>query len=115
LFDWWQRRDAARQARYRQEQVEQQLAIAERNLSREYLAAAASVRAVYQRIPLAREELTESQENLRLARLLYDGGEGLALDVVSAQTETADAGTALYTTVAAYLRALMDFEVASGK
>jgi len=115
LFDWWQRRDAARQARYRQEQVEQQLAVAERDLSREYLAAAASVRSFYERIPLAREELSESRENLRLSRLLYDGGEGLALDVVSAQTEAADAGTAFYTTVAAYLRSLVDFEVASGK
>jgi len=115
VFDWWQRRDAARQTRYRQEQVEQQLAVAERDLSREYLAASASVRSSYERIPLAREELAESRESLRLARLLYEGGEGLALDVVSAQTETADAGTAFYTTVAAYLRSLIDFEVASGK
>ncbi len=115
LFDWSQRRSTARQARYRREQVDEQLAVAERSLSREYLAAAASVRSSFEQIPLARDELTESRENLRLSRLLYEGGEGLALDVVTAQTQAADAGTSLFTTLAAYFRALVDFEVASGK
>ncbi len=115
LFDWSQRRGAVRQARYREQQIEQQRAIAARTYSREYVAAQAQVGSWYERIPLARSELADSQESLRLARLRYEGGEGLALEVVAAQTEAADAGAALYDAVAAYLRALVDFEVAAGK
>jgi outer membrane protein len=115
LFDWSQRRSALSQARYREQQVDQQQTIAERAFSREYLAARAAVRSWHERIPLARSEFAEATENLRLARLLYEGGEGLALDVVSAQVQAADAGTAVYSTIAAYLRSVIDFEVASGQ
>ena len=115
LFDWFRSRGGARQARYRAEQVAQQRAIAVRVFSREYYAAKARAESWYERIAVAREEVRSARENLRLARLLYEGGEGLALDVVTAQTQVADAGAAYYTAIAGYLKALVDFEVASGK
>jgi len=115
VFDWFRSRGVARQARYREQQTEQEQAMAQRAFSREYLAARAQVRSWYERVPLARSELTDARENLRLARLLYESGEGLALDVVTAQTEVTDAGSAYFGALAAYQRSLVDFEVASGQ
>jgi HAE1 family hydrophobic/amphiphilic exporter-1 len=115
LFDWFRLRAAARQARYHEQQTEQQQAIAERTFSREYLAARAQVRSWHERVPMALSELTDARESLRLARLLYANGEGLALDVVAAQTEVTDSGTAYFNALAAYRRSLVDFEVASGQ
>jgi len=115
LFDWFRSRGAARQARYRAAQIAHQRAIALRAFSREYFAAKARAESWHERIAVARDELRNARENLRLARLLYEGGEGLALDVVTAQTQVADSGTAYYTAIAGYLKALVDFEVASGK
>lgn len=115
VFDWFRSRGAARQALYREEQVEQEQAIAKRTFTREYLAARARVQSWYRRVPMAESELADAGENLRLARLLYRSGEGLALDVVTAQTEVTDAGTSYFNAVAAYQRSLVDFEVASGQ
>ncbi len=115
IFDWFQSRGAARQARYRQQRVEQEQAVAKRAFSREYLAAKARARSWFERISQARQESTDSRENLRLARLLYESGEGLALDVVTAQTESTEAGVAYYSAIAAYRRALIDFETAAGR
>jgi outer membrane protein TolC len=115
VFDWFRLRATARQARYHEQQTEQQQAIAERTLSREYLAARAQVQSWHERVPMALSELTDATESLRLARLLYENGEGLALDVVAAQTEVTDAGTSYFSALAAYRRSLVDFEVASGQ
>jgi len=115
VFDWFQARGAARQARYREQQTEQEQTMAQRAFSREYLAAKARAESWHERTSLAQSELADSRENLRLARLLYDSGEGMALDVVTAQTEVSDAGTSYYGALAAYQRALIDFEVASGR
>ncbi len=115
VFDWFRLRATARQARYHEQQTEQQQSIAERTLSREYLAARAQVQSWHERVPMALGELTDARESLRLARLLYESGEGLALDVVAAQTEVTDAGTSYFSALAAYRRSLVDFEVASGQ
>ena len=45
----------------------------------------------------------------------YEGGEGLALDVVAAQNQLAQARTNYYTAVAGYLNAKADLEVATGR
>ena len=42
-------------------------------------------------IALTQKRVTLSEENLRLSRVRYEGGEGSALDVVAAQSELADA------------------------
>jgi outer membrane protein TolC len=115
VFDWFRLRATARQARYREQQTEQQQAMAERTFSREYLAARAQVQSWHERVPMALSELTDARESLRLARLLYESGEGLALDVVVAQTEVTDAATAYFNALAAYQRSQVDFEVASGQ
>jgi outer membrane protein TolC len=115
VFDWFHLRANVRQARYREQQTEQQRATAERMFSREYLAARARVQSWHARVPMALRELTDAKESLRLARLLYENGEGLALDVVAAQTEVTDAGTAYFGALAAYRRSLVDFEVALGQ
>ena len=115
VFDWFRARGTARQARYREQQVRDQQSVARRQFSREYAAALASVRSLHERIPLAAAELHDLRENLRLSRLLYEGGEGLALDVVVAQTAAANSGASYFAAVADYMKALVDFEVASGK
>jgi outer membrane protein TolC len=56
-----------------------------------------------------------SQENFRLSQVKYEGGEGLALDVVAAQSQLAQALGNYYSAIAAYFNARADFEVASGK
>ncbi len=115
VFDWFQTRGQARQARYREQQTEQQQAAAQREFSRQYQAARAQVESWYERVPLAQSEWDDARENLRLARLLYESGEGLALDVVTAQAEVTNAGSAYLGALAAYRRSLIDFEVAAGQ
>ena len=60
-------------------------------------------------------QVTLSEENLRLSRIRYDGGEGPALDVVAAQTQLAQARTNLYTALARYLESRADLELAAGR
>lgn len=115
IFDWFRSRGAARQADYRRRQVEQRRTAAERGFSREYLAARARVLSWHERIPLARDEFDASNESLRLARLLYDSGEGPALDVVAAEEQLSQAGTAYYSAIAQYRKALIDYRVATGQ
>jgi outer membrane protein TolC len=56
-----------------------------------------------------------SDENLRLSRVRYEGGEGPALDVVLAQAQLVQARTNFYVVRANYLIALADLEVARGQ
>ena len=115
VFDWFRSRSGVREARFRQQQVEQQRDIAERTFTREYLAARARVQSWEDRLPLAQIELESAHENLRLVRLLYAAGEGAALDVVLSQVQVAQAGRSFYSAIAEYKRAIADFEVAAGR
>jgi OMF family outer membrane factor len=115
VFDWFRARSGAREAKYRQEQVQQQRAEAERTFTREYLAARSRVQSWRERIPLARSELDDARESLRLVRLLYANGEGPALEVVVSQVQVARAGRSFYSAIAEYNRALADFELAAGR
>ncbi len=115
IFDWFRSRSGVREANYREQQTEFDRAAAERTFSREYYAARARVQSWHDRIPLARSEFDDSNENLRLVRLLYAAGEGLALDVVQSQVQASQAGQSLYSAIAEYQRALADFEVAAGR
>ncbi len=56
-----------------------------------------------------------SEDNLRLSRVRYEGGEGTALDVVTAQGQLAQARANYFTAKANYLAARVDLEVASGR
>jgi outer membrane protein TolC len=115
VFDWFRARSAQRQFQLQANQVETQTNIAERTFSRDYRDALARVELVYQQIAITQEQVSASQENLRLARLRYEGGEGTALDVVTAQSQAAQARTNFYTAKANYLNARAELEVTAGR
>jgi outer membrane protein TolC len=73
------------------------------------------VKRLYEQIGLTREQVRLAEEDLKLSRVRYEGGEGSALDVVTAQNQLAQARNNYYTSVANYLNARTDLEVASGK
>ncbi len=115
VFDWMRARSAMKQAQLRTQQVDAGRAVAERTFSRDYQNALARVKQLFEQIALAHEQAALAGEDLRLSRLRYEGGEGSALDVVTAQIQLADARTGYYTAVMEYLNARADLEVASGR
>jgi len=115
VFDWLKAHSAIQQARLRALQSEDNRAAAERAFSREYQSALARVRQLYEQIAITQKQARACQENLRLSRLRYEGGEGSALEVVMAQSELAQAQANYYSTLADYWNARADLEVASGR
>ena len=89
--------------------------MAERTFSRDYRDALARVEKVYAQIAQTETQVKLSEDNLRLSRVRYEGGEGTALDVVTAQTQLAQARSNYYAARANYLNARADLEVASGR
>jgi outer membrane protein TolC len=115
VFDWFKGRGAARQFELQAGQVEVSRKIAERAFSREYQDALSRARMIHGQITATRAQVQLSEENLRLSRLRYDGGEGSALDVVAAQNQLAQARTNHYTALVRYLASWADLKVASGE
>lgn len=115
LFDWSRARSASRQFRLQADQVDENRQIATRTFSREYQDALARVRVGGAQIALAQKRVTLSEENLRLSRVRYEGGEGSALDVVAAQSELADARASYYSARFRLLDARADLAVAAGE
>jgi outer membrane protein TolC len=115
IFDWSAGKNAARQFDLQAEEVLSARQGSLRTFSRDYQDALSRVRLVHAQIESTRAQVTLSLENLRLSRLRYEGGEGPALDVVSAQTQLAQARTNLYTVLARYLESRADLELAAGK
>ena len=56
-----------------------------------------------------------SEENLRMSHIRYEGGEGLASEVVTAQNQLAQARSNYYSALAGCWNAKMDLEVATGQ
>jgi outer membrane protein len=115
IFDWNKARSAVQQAQLKEQQTEQARAVSERAFSKEYQNALARVRQLFEQISLTLSQAKLAEEDLRLSRTRYEGGEGSALDVVTAQNQLAQARTNYYATIANYLNAKADLEVASGK
>ncbi len=115
VFDWFAGRNAARQFALQAEQVESARRGSERTFSKEYQDAVSRVRLIHAQIETTRAQVALSDENLRLSRIRYDGGEGPALDVVAAQTQLAQARTNHYTALARYLESRADLELAAGR
>ncbi|MCZ2156734.1 MAG: TolC family protein [Bryobacterales bacterium] len=115
LFDWNSARNSMAQSRLRIHQAEDARTMAERSLSKEYRAALSGVKHLFQQIALTRRQAELAEEDLRLSRIRYEGGEGLALDVVTAQNQLAQARSNYYTATAEYLMARADLEVAAGR
>lgn len=115
VFDWFRARSAQRQFQLQAAQVDTQGQIAQRLFSRDYQDAKARVDSIYGQIAVTEAQVKLAEENLRLARIRYEGGEGSALDVVTAQSQLAQARTNLYTARAGYLNARAELEVAAGR
>ena len=115
VFDWFRARSEGRQFQQQAQQTANDKDIAKRVFSKEYQDALAAVNSLYVQISVAERQVKYAKENLHLSRLRYEGGEGLALDVVTAQTQLAQAQIAYYTTRANYLDARATLDVASGR
>jgi outer membrane protein TolC len=115
LFDWFKSRSQAQQAELRARQVEANREISTRTFSKEYQSALARVKRIYEQIGMTAEQVRLSEENLKLSRVRYEGGEGSALDVVAAQQQLTQARSNRYAAAAAYLTARADLDVASGR
>jgi outer membrane protein len=115
VFDWFRTRNLAQQFRVRAEQIDTRREVSGREFSRDYQSALARVRLIYEQFRLTETQVRTSTDNLKLARIRYEGGEGPALEVVAAQTQLAQARTNYYTALANYAAARVDLEVASGK
>ncbi len=115
VFDWNKARSAMQQAKLREQQTENAREISARAFSKEYQSALARVKQLFEQISLTQRQTNLAEEDLRLSKIRYDGGEGSALDVVTAQNQLALARSNYYSTIANYLNANADLEVASGK
>lgn len=115
IFDWFRGLNTSRQFSARAEQVSETRAITERRLSQEYRGALARVRQFYEQVLQSRQQVALAEEDFKLSRVRYEGGEGAALDVVVAQAQLVQARSSYYTSIANYLSARLDLEVASGQ
>lgn len=115
IFDWFRTLNTARQFTARAQQVSENKAIAERRYSQEYRAALARTTQYREQITQAKELMSLAEEDFKLSRIRYEGGEGAAVDVVVAQAQLVQAKSGYYTSIANYLSAKLDLEVAAGK
>jgi outer membrane protein TolC len=115
VFDWFRARAQTEQFKLRAAQVETRQAVAARSYSRDYQQALLREKRLFEQLDLIQKQIRLAQEDLRLSRVRYEGGEGAALDVVTAQSQLAQARSSYYTALANYLNARADLEVASGK
>jgi outer membrane protein TolC len=115
VFDWLKAWSATKQAQIRLESFDITRDMARRSLSKEYQSALARVRLTWAQIETTRQQVSLSQENFHLAQIKYEGGEGLALDVVAAQSQLAQARGNYFSSIAAYFNARSDLEVAAGQ
>lgn len=115
IFDWFRARDTARQFQLQAQQVLETRAISERRLSQEYQSALERVRQFFAQVAVARNQTELAAEDLKLSRVRFEGGEGPALDVVVAQNQLAQARANYYSSIANYMNARLDLEVAAGQ
>ncbi len=115
VFDWFRSLSLARQFQVRAAQVKDSRSQAQRAFSAEYESALLRVKQMYGQVEMTRTQVTLSEEDLKLSRVRYEGGEGAALDVVTAQNQLAQGRTNYYSAIAAYLTARLELEVAAGR
>lgn len=115
VFDWFRTLNAARQFSTRAQQVTETKSVAERRYSQEYRASIARSTQFLEQISQAKEQMTLAQEDFKLSSIRYEGGEGAAVDVVVAQNQLVQARSSYYTSIANYLSAKLDLEVAAGR
>lgn len=115
VFDFLRARSEQRQFQSLTAQAETDQNIGKRLLSKEYQDALSQVSSSYSQISVTEHQVELAKSNLNLSRLRFEGGEGTALDVVSAQSSLVQAQIDFYTTRANYLNAQSALKVASGQ
>lgn len=115
VFDWFKTRNLSRQSKLRAQQVEASREIAVRTYSKEYEDAVSRVKSLLHQVSVAQNQMKLSDENLRLSRIRYEGGEGLASEVVTAQNQLVEARSNYYSLLAGCWNAKVDLEVATGQ
>ena len=115
IFDWFRIRNTARQFTLRAGQADSNRSAATRAFSRDYQSALTRLNVIGQQISITQAQVSTSEENLKLARTRYEGGEGPALDVVAAQQQLQQARVNYFTALADYANAQVDLEVTAGR
>ncbi|MFN7923377.1 MAG: TolC family protein [Bryobacteraceae bacterium] len=115
IFDWYRAKSLAGQFTTRSQQVESTRQLTERAFSKEYEAAKSRTTSTREQLRSADQQVTLFEENLKLSRVRYEGGEGPALDVVIAQTQLQQARANYYNTLFSLAAARADLEVAAGR
>ena len=115
IFDWFRARNSVRQFTTKAAQVTETKSVSERRFSQEYRAAAARVKQFHEQALQSREQVGLAEEDFKLSRIRYEGGEGAAVDVVVSQNQLVQALTSYYSSIANYYSARLDLEVASGR
>jgi outer membrane protein len=115
IFDWFRARSLSQQFVTRALQIDNTRNISERTFSREYESARARLSSIREQLKTAETQMRLFEENLKLSRVRYEGGEGPSLDVVVAQTQLQQARTNYFNTLFTYANARADLEVAAGR
>ncbi|MGJ5815574.1 TolC family protein [Paludibaculum fermentans] len=115
VFDWFRSLSLARQFQARAAQVQDSRSQAQRAFSAEYESALLRVKQLFGQVEMTRQQVALSEEDRKLSQVRYEGGEGAALDVVTAENQLAQARTNLYSAIASYLTARLELEVAAGR
>lgn len=115
VFDFFRASNEKRSFDEQAHAAETKAVILKRQYSRAYQDALAQVNGIYGQLAITQEGLSAAQESVRLSRLRFDGGEGTALDVVTAENALVQAQIDFYSTRADYLNAQSALKVASGQ
>lgn len=115
IFDWFRARSLAQQFTTRAQQIDNTRKVSERIFSREYEAARARTTSLLKQVETAEAQMRLFENNLKLSRVRYEGGEGPSLDVVVAQTQLQQSRTNYFNTLFLYANAQADLEVAAGR
>jgi outer membrane protein TolC len=115
VFDFFHAYDEKRQFQSLAQSAQTDSSIGRRVYSKEYQDALSDVKGTYVQIDVTQRQLELAKKNLSLSRLRFEGGEGTALDVVTAQSALVQAEIDFYTTRANYLNAQSALKVASGR
>ena len=115
VFDWFRISNTAQQSQFRVQQTEANRTAATRAATRDYQNAIARVQMLWRQITITQTQVSTSEENMKLARTRYEGGEGPALDVVASQQQLQQARVNYFTVLADYSNARADLEVATGR
>jgi len=115
VFDWFTTRNLSRQFQLKAQQVQVNREVATRSFSKEYQDALSRLKSLVQQVALTEKQVKLSEENLRMSRVRYEGGEGAALEVVAAQNQLVQARINYYTALASFWNAKVDLEVATGR